>query len=286
MFCINHRTNRASLFDVYILNKTRLLLSETIRNDGRSGRKRIVFWGGFWPVIPSLIVMSTGKKTIQALFFDFDGVILETEEPGYWGWQKTYAEQGQELKLEQFALVIGTHFLHFDPKKDLEAKVGHALDWERLDRERREFYSHIIAKQPVLPGVIDLIHEARSAGVTVAIVSSSPREWIDHWLNHTRMKDQFDYVMCVDEVPTPKPAPDLYQAALRRFRLSADEAVAIEDSPNGSKAAQAAGLFCLIVPSEITARLKFEVDFPRVDSLAGMTLARLDGMKAAHRARR
>lgn len=230
--------------------------------------------------------MSNNHRTIRALFFDFDGVILETEEPGYWGWQKIYADHGQELSKEQFSLVIGTHFIHFDPRKDLEAKVGHPLDWERLDRQRQEFYHQVIARQPVRPGVVELIAEARAAGIIVAIVSSSPREWIDHWLNHTRLASQFDYVMCVDEVPTPKPAPDLYTAALRRFGLSPDAAVAIEDSPNGAKAAHRAGLFCVIVPTEITALLTFEVDFPRVESLSGLDLDGLERLKAAYLSRR
>lgn len=229
--------------------------------------------------------MSKTLANIRALLFDFDGVILETEEVGYWGWKKTYEDFGQVLSLEQFSLVIGTHFIHFNPKEDLEAKVGRKLDWERLDRERQEYNHQMIAQQPVLPGVRELITEARAAGVHVAIVSSSPHEWIAHWLEHTGLTDQFEFVMCVDEVPTPKPAPDLYLAALKRLGLAATEAVAIEDSPNGSKGAQRAGLFCVVVPTRVTSLLKFEVDFPKVESLAGITLARLEQMRAEYRAK-
>lgn len=221
-------------------------------------------------------------SNIKGLLFDFDGVILETEQPGYWSWQKIYAEFGQELSLAEFALVIGTHFIDFNPRIELERRLGRSLDWEELEARREQYQREIVARQPVQPGVRELLEEAHAGGVRVAIVSSSPRYWIDHWLEHHEMEGQFDLVMNVDEVPVPKPAPDLYLAALQRLGLKADEVVAIEDSPNGSKAAQRAGLFCVVVPSEITALLKFEVDFPRVPSLAGMTLRQLAQMRDAY----
>ncbi|WCJ60262.1 HAD-IA family hydrolase [Fontisphaera persica] len=219
---------------------------------------------------------------ITGLLFDFDGVILETEQPGYWSWQKIYAEFGEELGMEQFALVIGTHFIDFNPRAELERRLGRALDWEELERRREQYQREIVARQPVQPGVRELIQEAHAAGVKVAIVSSSPRYWIEHWLNHHQMQGEFDLIMNVDEVPVPKPAPDLYLAALKRLGLKAEDVVAVEDSPNGSKAAHRAGIFCVIVPSEITALLKFEVDFPRLPSLRGVTLAQLEGMKRAY----
>jgi HAD superfamily hydrolase (TIGR01509 family) len=225
---------------------------------------------------------ANAARPIKALLFDFDGVIIETELPGYLGWQKIYADHGQTLTLEQFALVIGTHFLQFDPRKDLEAKVGRPLDWETLDRQRREHDHAIIKAQSVMPGVAELITEAESAGIKAGIVSSSPRDWIAHWLRHANLWGRFAMITCIDDVPTPKPAPDLYLAALKRFGISAAETVAIEDSPNGSKAAQSAGLFCVVVPSEITARLRFEVDFPRVASLQGITIAQMKEMKRAY----
>ncbi|MCX8157620.1 MAG: HAD family phosphatase [Verrucomicrobiae bacterium] len=224
-------------------------------------------------------------SSIQGLLFDFDGVILETEQPGYRSWQKIYAEFGEELSMEQFALVIGTHFIEFNPRTELERRLGRRLDWEELERRREQYQRELVARQAVQPGVVELIQEARGAGVKVAIVSSSPRSWIDHWLQHHRLEGRFDLIMNVDEVPTPKPAPDLYLAALERLGLPRQAVVAVEDSPNGSKAAQRAGIFCVIVPSEITALLKFEVDFPRLPSLRGVTLAQLAQMKEAYRRR-
>jgi len=188
--------------------------------------------------------------------------------------------------MEQFALVIGTHFIEFNPRTELERRLGRSLDWEAIERRREQYQRDLVARQPVLPGVLELIQEGRRAGVKVAIVSSSPRYWIDHWLAHHQMEGLFDLVMNVDEVPIPKPAPDLYLAALARLGLKATDVVAVEDSPNGSKAAARAGLFCVIVPSEITSLLKFEVDFPRLDTLAGVTLQQLDRMKTAYQSQK
>jgi HAD superfamily hydrolase (TIGR01509 family) len=228
----------------------------------------------------SILEIPNDRSAIKALLFDFDGVVVETEKPGYLVWKQIYTDHGQEpLSLEKFSLVIGTHFIHFDPRKDLESKVGRPLDWVAIDRQRRDFYEKVVSRQPVLPGVRELLQEARAKGIRTGVVSSSDGKWIHRWLQHNDLTSLFERVTCVDDVPTPKPAPDLYLEGLRRFGLRPDQAVAIEDSPNGSKAAERAGLFCVVVPSEITSLLKFEVNFPQVPSLAGMTMAKLQAMK-------
>jgi HAD superfamily hydrolase (TIGR01509 family) len=215
------------------------------------------------------------NEGLAAILFDFDGVIVETEAPGFEGWQKLYAEYGQTITLEEYAVVIGSAYGRFDPRKTLEERVGQKLDWDILDKRRRDFYHELISRKTSMPGVAELLADARAKKLRLAIVSSSPREWIERWLSHVKLQHCFDQITCIDDVKNAKPSPELYLCALARLGLTAREAMAIEDSPNGAKAAHLAGLFCVLVPNEVTTLLKFDVDFPRLPSLAGVTVKKL-----------
>ena len=89
----------------------------------------------------------------------------------------------------------------------------------------------------------------------------------------------FDAIVTSDDAPV-KPSPDIFRIALSQLSVSANEAVVIEDSPNGAMAAHRAGIFCVTVPNSITRSLSFEHGDLRVESLAELTLTQL---RTAHR---
>ncbi|MEI7730411.1 MAG: HAD family phosphatase [Verrucomicrobiota bacterium] len=219
---------------------------------------------------------------LQALLFDFDGVILETEVPGFIGWQKLYAEYGQTITLEEYAVVIGSQYGKFDPRRALEERIGRTLDWETLDRQRRDYYHEVLTQRTAMPGIKELVEDAHGRDLKLAIVSSSPREWVDRWLRHVALDHLFDSITTIDDVSHAKPSPELYLCGLSRFGLTVQEAMAIEDSPNGAKAAYLAGLFCVIVPNEITRLLQFDLDFPRLNSLANIRVKDLEELRKSY----
>ena len=94
-------------------------------------------------------------------------------------------------------------------------------------------------------------------------------------LERLGLSEHFDCIKCADDVKNVKPDPELYLAVLDELGVRPEEALALEDSPNGITAAQAAGIFCLVVPNPLTRQLSTDGADLRLDSLADLPLAKL-----------
>jgi HAD superfamily hydrolase (TIGR01509 family) len=193
---------------------------------------------------------------IQALIFDFDGLILDTETPEVQIWQDLYSRYGQEFPLDEWVrTVVGSTVANLDPVARLEKLTGQSLDRIALHEQAHRTRLDWQVSLPPMPGVTDTLESARRLGLRLAVASSSPHGWVDAYLKRLDFWDQFDAVICREDAPRLKPSPDLFLAALSTLHLHADQALAFEDSPNGVRAAQAAGLRVIGVPNAITARL-------------------------------
>ena len=112
---------------------------------------------------------------------------------------------------------------------------------------------------------VHLIGEARD--LKLAIASSSTQKWVTRNLRKFGLLDQFDAVCTRDYVAAVKPDPALYLLALERLGVTADEAIAFEDSPPGILAAKRAGLFCIAIPNQLTKDLLLDRADRRLSSL-------------------
>ncbi|HET7466763.1 MAG TPA: HAD family hydrolase [Candidatus Dormibacteraeota bacterium] len=210
------------------------------------------------------------RPMLRAIVFDFDGLILDTEAPIYQSWLEVYRAHGQELPFDLWMQTVGSSNAVFDPRRHLEERLGRALGQEVLDgRARRR--TELVLAQAVLPGVAELATAARESGLKTGVASSSSHNWVDEHLKRLGILALFECIRCRDDVQRVKPAPDLFIAALDCLGVEAQDALAIEDSPNGVLAAKTAGMLCVAVPNSITA----DQDFGRADlvlpSLAGVT---------------
>jgi len=193
---------------------------------------------------------------IQALIFDFDGLILDTETPEVQIWQDLYSRYGQQFPLDEWVrTVVGSTDSNLDPVARLEELIAAPLDRQALHAQAHRTRLDWQASLPPMPGVADYLDSARRLGLRLAVASSSPHSWVDAYLKRLHFYDLFDAVICREDAPRLKPFPDLFLAALSSLHLRADQALALEDSPNGIRAAQAAGLRVVGVPNSITARL-------------------------------
>jgi len=211
---------------------------------------------------------------IRAIVFDFDGLILDTEEPIYRSWLEVYEAHGEDLPFERWVQTVGSTNAGFHPQHHLEERLGRALPQEVLDRRAGRRTEMILANE-VLPGVVQRIDEAKAMGLKLGVASSSTVAWVRGHLVRLGIFDRFDCLRCRDDVASAKPEPDLYLAVLECLSVRAAEAIAIEDSPNGVLAAKRAGMRCVAIPNSITARLDLGQADVLLGSLAEVTLPEL-----------
>ncbi len=215
---------------------------------------------------------------IQALFFDFDGLIQDTETPEFQVWQNIYREYGQELPIEQWSKMVGGFGLGvFDAASHLANLVGDSLRPDALRARHKAESDALILAQPILPGVTEYLEEARRLGLRLAVASSSPHGWVDAHLTRLGLAPRFDLILCSEDVPPgrTKPYPDLFLKALETFHLRPSEAIVFEDSLNGVRAARAAGIAVVAVPNPLTRRLGINGADLNLPSLATLPLTNL-----------
>ena len=189
---------------------------------------------------------------IKAIILDFDGTIMDTESTAFRIWREIYETHGHELTIDKWSECIGIPNSSFDPYEDLTELTGLPLD-------RMEMALLIVTREseynkglPLLPGIENLILAAKSMGLKLGIASSADHAWIDDHLGRKKLLDRFDAIVCREDTSRHKPFPDPYIKALSELSCKPGEAVAIEDSPNGIRAAKAAGIFCVAVPNPVT----------------------------------
>jgi HAD superfamily hydrolase (TIGR01509 family) len=209
---------------------------------------------------------------IQAIIFDFDGTILETEYPDYLCWQETFQEHQCELPYTLWLNAVGGSAIDFDPYGYLEQQIGRTVDRAALTTRRRERMHALITQERIRPGVIDVIAGAQRLGIHLGVASSSKREWVEGYLTRFGLREPFEVICTRDDVERVKPDPALYRLAVNKLGIQPAAAVAIEDSRNGMMAAKAAGLKCVVVPNEVTQQLSFSEADLQMQSLADRPL--------------
>lgn len=194
---------------------------------------------------------------IQAVVFDLDGLIVDSETPEYLAWQTLHAQHGWPFPIESWRRNIGRNDSPFDPLARFRA-----LDSPMTPEAARALWrAHHARLEPdfltPLPGVVALLESVRAHRLRTAVASTSRRARVLELLGRLGLADKFDAVAGGDEVPRAKPAPDVYRLAARRLEVAERACVALEDSESGVRAAKAAGMWCIAVPSELTRGMEF-----------------------------
>jgi len=215
---------------------------------------------------------------IKALIFDFDGLILDTETPDVRAWQNIYAEYGVSFPIASWGQIIGgMGASKFDAAVHLQSLLGRPLDLDALQARQNHISHSLVDQQPIMPGVLDYLREAKLHNLGLAIASSSPHSWVDTHTRRLGLLDHFDAVVCADDVRPgrTKPNPDLFLLALDQLNVRKNEAIVFEDSPNGVRAAKSAGIFVVAVPNPVTSLLSIENANLTLTSLSNLSLSGL-----------
>lgn len=192
------------------------------------------------------------NRRYQAVIFDMDGVLADSEPIYNAAMQSVLAPLGIEVTQEHQLAVMGSSiedtWRYFAEAFDIESSLDRLI--EEYDRELRRKLAEV---HETLPGVRELIAELKQRRIPLGVATSSIREWIDALLGGLGLQDAFDVAVSGREVAHPKPAPDIYLLAAQRLDVEASRCIAIEDTPRGLASAGAAGMLAVQVCSSSTA---------------------------------
>ena len=220
---------------------------------------------------------------IRALILDFGGLILDTESPMRTSWLEIFEEHGLIVSEEQWASLLGASADPPEAYDLLEEHLGERVDRIALHDRRMSRELQLLEFETVLPGVRKLINDARSAGLSLAVASSSERTWVEGLLKQHDLIEPFDVIVCAEDVAHTKPFPDLFLKALEYLEVQPNEAIVFEDSQQGVKAAKSAGIFCVAVPNKVTRCLTFEEADLVVSSIEDYSLPEYVAMPSSAR---
>ena len=206
--------------------------------------------------------------TIETVIFDMDGVLVDSEV--YWAraryefaeerglkWSDAYQREAMGQSSVGWARVMQKHLGIDEPEDDIIAEMKARVN---------ALYQQQI---PLRPGAHEAV-EMAAANFRVGLASGSPTSIIESVITLTGLDKLFETVVFGDTVPNGKPAPDIYNEALRRLGVDAATAVGIEDTAHGIHALRAAGMLAIAAPSP---------DFPLPDDVVALAQAHITSME-------
>jgi HAD superfamily hydrolase (TIGR01509 family) len=229
---------------------------------------------------------------LRAIFFDFNGVILDDEEYHYLSLQKVLEEEGVSITREAYyqdCLGFGDVEC-FEWGIKTPESIRKAGGMEELVRRKSVYYERLLQKEaPFFPGVCELIREAAS-GYPLGVASMALRQEIDLALEKAGLTQLIPVIVSGEDVSRPKPAPDVYEVALVQMNLSLSrdngrnkivpgECLVIEDSIPGIRSARSAGMHVLGVAHTMDQAELDEADWT-VPSLEGLSVQDLEAFMA------
>ena len=190
------------------------------------------------------------NKPVKAVIFDLDGTIIDTEKYYRRVWPQALEHFGYHPTDEQ-ALELRSLGRPFAPKK-LAEWFGEDFDYDAVRSYRKELFEKCIEEEGVKlkPGVKELLEVLREKKITIAIATATDVERTKRYLDMVGIADYFDKICSAANVKEGKPSPDVYIEACRQLGMAPQTCLAVEDAPNGIKAAAAAGCRVVFVPDQ------------------------------------
>ncbi len=211
-----------------------------------------------------------------AVVFDFDGVLIDSESPGFESHRRIYEQCGAALTVEEWCGQIGTYVEGEEEGWYLRLCERTTRSPERAvyEAERRRLFEELVPREP-MRGIRELLAELDSAGVPLAIASTAPARWVVTAAERIGVRALFRAIVTGDEVARRKPAPDVYLEAARRLGVDPSKTIAIEDSAPGIASARAAGMQTVVIPHWLTELHDLSGADLRVAHAGELSLARL-----------
>lgn len=181
-------------------------------------------------------------KRIEAVLFDMDGVIFDTERVYLDGWKKVFKKYGYEMTKEVYISVMGTGRKNVS-KKFLDIYGKDLPIIQMYEEKDRELFKAIEEGQVTLKqGVKEILMLLKERGYKTALATSAKRERAIKQLEMVDVEGMFNVIVCGDEVEKSKPDPGIFLMAAKKLSIKPENCIVVEDSPAGIKAAYNAGM--------------------------------------------
>jgi len=188
-------------------------------------------------------------RMFKAVIFDWDGTVADTKKTVMESFRRVLSEASCTISDEfiERRIGVGTRKIMEDALRE----CGIDFDEEALEKlvERKiEYQAEMTGAVDLFEGAVELL-KALHGRVKIALATMGPRKVVDKLLSEKSIRRYFDVVVTADEAPKPKPNPEIFLQAARRMKVRSEECLVVEDSIFGVKAAKAAGMGCVAVPS-------------------------------------
>jgi len=205
---------------------------------------------------------------LKCILWDVDGTLADTERDGHRvAFNMAFEEAGLERRWDVvtygklLAVTGGKERIRFDIDRGGMPEMPYE-DIAALHARKTIHYQSLIAEGciPLRPGVRRLLEEAYEAGITLGISTTTTPAALDALIEHSLGKvwfNRFAVLAAGDIVPAKKPAPDIYNYAMEQLEAAPENTLALEDSANGWKSAQAAGIKCVVTINDYTRKHDF-----------------------------
>ncbi len=183
---------------------------------------------------------------IKTVIFDMDGVIVDTEPVHYFAYQQHFKHLNIEVSDEMYATFTGNSTKNVYQKLKESFKIPDEVDG--LVNHKRELFNNAFDEKEdlvLLPGVEALIKDLYESGIQLVLASSASKVTIARVFNRFKLHEYFSQIVSGEDFPKSKPHPAIFIKAAELANNPKEECIIIEDSTNGIKAANAAGIYCV-----------------------------------------
>jgi HAD superfamily hydrolase (TIGR01509 family) len=191
---------------------------------------------------------------IQAILFDLDGLMFDSEPHSLASWEAVLHERGVQLDQLTIDSILG---LRIDATARTLIDKYHLPDTVQglADAKTEYQIAHLAGNVKPMPGLVELLDEIDRRGLQKAIASSGLRRYVEAVLRINGLRDRFGVIVTGDQVAHGKPAPDVFLAAAQALNVEPQSCLVLEDAPAGVQAAKAGGMLCIAVPDHSVAQL-------------------------------
>jgi HAD superfamily hydrolase (TIGR01509 family) len=204
---------------------------------------------------------------IDAILFDFDGLMVDSEPHSIASWRAVLREWGVELDAATLDRLLGLRL--DETSRLLIERFSMTASPDELGRAKIDYQiAHLAGAVRAMPGLESLLRAIDQRGLRKAIASSGKRRYLEAALLAVGLAGRFSVVVSGDEVARGKPAPDVFLEAARRLGCSPATCLVLEDAPNGLQAAKAAGMRAVAIPNQQSRQLDLSAADWQLPSLA------------------